>query len=299
VEELMEKSTITATTKNGVSGYTLTCNGQSIFLPKGGYEYNNKVYYDNYAMYWTGESDTQLHPYELAIYSKTQYGMVANTNKATHMLIRPVYTGEDDSGSGGTSDTDNHKYVDLGLSSLWSTVNLGATKQQQSGKFYAWGETAASTSFAKTDYDYYDASSDAFEDIGNVISGTDYDAVKKAWGGKWHMPTYYDFQELNEQCTWQKTTVSGVAGYKVTGPNGNSIFLPMTGYYSSTSTEPAYAETKARYWAGTLYTLPTADPMPHAYAYCYNLDINTDPQDSQPNKFYRYYGAVIRPVRSK
>ena len=301
VEELMEKCTITTATKNGVAGYTLTCNGQSIFLPKGGYEYNNKFERESYAMYWTGETDSQLHPYELAIYSKTQYGMVANTNKATHMLIRPVYTGDEGSSSGGDTSTNAYdKYaVDLGLSSLWSSVNLGATKNTASGKFYAWGETAASTSFAKTDYDYYDATSDAFEDIGSVISNTGYDAVKKAWGGKWHMPTYYDFQELNEQCKWEKTTVSGVNCYKVTGPSGKYIYLPMTGYYSSTSTEPAYAETKARYWAGTLYTLPTADPMPHAYAYAYNLDINTDPQDSQPNKFYRYYGAVIRPVRSK
>lgn len=298
VKELMDKSTITAKTLNGVAGYTLTCNGQSIFLPKGGYEYNNKFYYDNYSMYWTGETDSQLHPYELAIYSKTQYDMVANSNKATHMLIRPVY----DSGSsgGGTSSNAYDKYaVDLGLSSLWSTVNLGATKNTASGKFYAWGETKANTSFKKEEYDYYDSSSDAFVSIGNVISNTEYDAVKAAWGGKWHMPTYYDFQELNERCTWEKTTVSGVQGYKVTGPSGKSIFLPMTGYYSSSSTEPAYATTKARYWAGTLYTLPVADPTPNAYAYAYNLDVNTDPQDSQPNKFYRYYGAVIRPVRTK
>ncbi len=299
VEELMEKSTITATTQNGVAGYMLTCNGQSIFLPKGGYEYSNKFYYDNYSMYWTGETDSQLHPYELAIYSKTQYAIVANNNKATHMLIRPVYDG-DGSGGGGTSSNAYDKYaVDLGLSSLWSSVNLGATKNTAAGKFYAWGETKANTSFKKEEYDYYDASSDAFVSIGNEISNTEYDAVKAAWGGKWHMPTYFDFQELNERCTWEKTTVSGVNCYKVTGPSGKFIYLPMTGYYSSVNTEPAYATTKARYWAGTLYTLPTADPTPNVYAYAYNLDINTDPQDSQPNKFYRYFGAVIRPVRTK
>ena len=298
VEELMEKSTITATTQNGVAGYMLTCNGQSIFLPKGGYEYSNKFYYDNYSMYWTGETDSQLHPYELAIYSKTQYAIVANNNKATHMLIRPVYVS--DSSGGGTSSNAYDKYaVDLGLRSLWSTVNLGATKNTASGKFYAWGETKANTSFKKEEYDYYDASTDAFISIGDEISNTEHDAVKAAWGGKWHMPTYYDFQELNERCTWVKKTIGGVQGYEVTGPSGKSIFLPMTGYYSSTNTEPAYATTKARYWAGTLYTLPTGDPTPNVYAYAYNLDIDTDPQASQPNKFYRYFGAVIRPVRTK
>ena len=236
VRELMDKSTITATTQNGVAGYMLTCNGQSIFLPKGGYEYNNKFYYDNYSMYWTGETDSQLHPYELAVYSKTQYDVIANSNKATHMLIRPVYDGGGSSG-GGTSSNAYDKYaVDLGLSSLWSSVNLGATKNTAAGKFYAWGETKANTSFKKEEYDYYDASSDAFVSIGNEISNTEYDAVKAAWGGKWHMPTYFDFQELNERCTWEKTTVSGVNCYKVTGPSGKFIYLPMTGYYSSVNT---------------------------------------------------------------
>lgn len=299
VKELMDKSTITAKTLNGVAGYMLTCNGQSIFLPKGGYEYKGTISNNSVAMYWTGEQNDELHPHDLVILSRTQYEVSYNTNKATHMLIRPVYDGGGSSG-GGTSSNAYDKYaVDLGLSSLWSSVNLGATKNTAAGKFYAWGETKANTSFKKEEYDYYDASSDAFVSIGNVISNTEYDAVKAAWGGKWHMPTYFDFQELNERCTWEKTTVSGVNCYKVTGPSGKFIYLPMTGYYSSTSTEPAYSTTKARYWAGTLYTLHTADPTPNVYAYAYNLDIDTDPQDSQPNKFYRYFGAVIRPVRTK
>ena len=113
------------------------------------------------------------------------------------------------------------------------------------------------------------------------------------------MPTYYDFQELNEQCTWRNARVDGVEGYKVTGPSGNSIFLPFTGYYTANSTSPAYSDSKSKYLSGTLYTLHATESIPHSYVYAYAIDANTNPQDSQPSKFYRYWGAVIRPVRTK
>ena len=298
VKELLDKCKRTAVTKNGVAGYNLTLNGQTIFLPKGGYKNNGVVSYENYSCYWTGEQDDALHPYELAVYSSTQYAVITNTNKALHLHIRPVY--DDGSIPGGPSSNAYDKYaVDLGLSSLWSSVNLGATKSTGIGKYYAWGETKSNTSFKKEEYEYYDASSGGFTDIGNVISDTEYDAVKAAWGGKWHMPTYYDFLELREQCTWTVVTLSGVKCFEVKGPSGKVIYLPMTGYYMPSSESPSYETTKARYWAGTLFTLPTSDPIPDSYAYSYNLDINDDPTDSQPNKLYRYWGAVIRPVRTK
>ncbi len=299
VKELLDKCKRTAVTKNGVAGYNLTLNGQTIFLPKGGYKNNGVVSYENYSCYWTGEQDDALHPYELAVYSSTQYAVITNTNKALHLHIRPVYDDGSIPGGGASSNAYDKYAVDLGLSSLWSSVNLGATKSTGIGKYYAWGETKPKTSFKKEEYEYYDANSDGFTDIGHVISDTEYDAVKAAWGGKWHMPTYYDFQELCEQCTWTVVTLSGVQCFEVKGPSGKVIYLPMTGYYTSSSESPSYESTKARYWAGTLFTLPTSDPIPDSYAYSYNLDINGNPKDSQPNKFYRYWGAVIRPVRTK
>ena len=281
VKELLDNCKRTAVTKNGVAGYNLTLNGETIFLPKGGYKNNGVVSYENYSCYWTGEQDDALHPYELAVYSSTQYVVITNTNKALHLHIRPVY----DEGSipgGGASTNAYDKYaVDLGLSSLWLSVNLGATKSTGIGKYYAWGETEPKTSFKKEEYEYYDASSGGFTDIGNVISDTEYDAVKAAWGGEWHMPTYYDFQELCEQCTWTVVTLSGVQCFEVKGPSGKVIYLPMTGYYTSSSGSPSYETTKARYWSGTLFTLPTSDPIPDSYAYSYNLDINGNPKDSQ------------------
>lgn len=299
--ELAENSTWTreerhSATGERISGYLVTSkiSGNSIFLPAGGYyEGTQSDRVNSYALYWSADFDTSEG---LPIYYRMNSSPIRKTNvKYMRTLIRPVY----DDGSDDTPDTDNHEYVDLGLSSLWSTVNLGATNQEDKGDYYAWGETEPKTSFTKEEYEHYDSNTGGFKDIGNEISDTEYDAIKKKWGGKWHMPTYYDFQELCEQCTWRNYKINEVEGYKVTGPNGNSIFLPSTGYYTATSTEPAYSDTKSRYLAGTLYTLPTSDPIPNSYAYAYATDIDSNPQESQPNKFYRYWGGVIRPVRTK
>lgn len=292
VRELLDNSTMEHADVNGVFGYNLTCNGKTMFIPKGGYIYNGELRrYENYGCYWTGEQDDSLHPRELAIYSKVTYDVISNKNKATHLHIRPVY---DDGSPSGDKDNQYDKYaVDLGLTSLWSSVNL------DNSEFFSWGESLPKTSFTLDTYEHYNKSNNSFTDIGNVISNTNYDAAHAMWGGKWHMPTYYDFQELNEQCTWEKASVNGINGYKVTGPSGNSIFLPFTGYYTATSTSPAYSDSKSRYLSGTLYTLPAIESIPHSYVYAYAIDADTDPQESQPNKFYRYWGGVIRPVRSK
>jgi hypothetical protein len=51
----------------------------------------------------------------------------------------------------------------------------------------------------------------------------DYDKAVSKFGSK--LPTRQQLQELKNKCTWTWTG----DGYKVIGPNGNSIFLPLTG----------------------------------------------------------------------
>ena len=60
----------------------------------------------------------------------------------------------------------------------------------------------------------------------SIIADADHDPAAKNWGGTWTMPSTEQVRELIEKCTWEFTG----AGYKVTGPNGNSIFLPAAGY---------------------------------------------------------------------
>ena len=298
IQDLLDNSTIQATVQDGVPGYLLICNGKTLFLPKGGYKLKGETRSSGVmAYYWTGEQSDQLYPYDMCVSTTETYKSSAIPNKAYHMLIRPVYIGGSSSGGGSSTNAYDKYAVDLGLSSLWSSVNLGATKETQSGKFYAWGETESKTSFTKDNYAYTIPGGEGentylwLGDESGVISGTEYDAVKVAWGGDWVMPSYYDLDELYELCKWEATTKSGVAGYKVTGPNGNSIFLPLTGYYNGS--ELQYAGQYARYWAGTGRTLSKKNE----WGISYNLNIN--PENNVLLGTQRHWGAVIRPVKKK
>ncbi|MCR5679001.1 MAG: hypothetical protein K6G08_02170, partial [Prevotella sp.] len=67
--------------------------------------------------------------------------------------------------------------------------------------------------------------------IGPEISGTSYDVAHVRWSGSWQMPTNTQFEELLNNCSSEYISWNRVNGLKLTGANGNSIFLPATGYY--------------------------------------------------------------------
>lgn len=122
--------------------------------------------------------------------------------------------------------------VDLGLPSgvKWANCNVGASSPEGFGGYYAWGETFEKESYAITDYTYYKSSKQEWVDIGTNISGTRYDVACQKWGGDWRMPTKEEIEELIDECSWQWTSINKVNGYRITGPNGNSIFIPAAGY---------------------------------------------------------------------
>jgi len=124
--------------------------------------------------------------------------------------------------------------VDLGLSIYWCSCNVGAESPEEYGNFYAWGETKTKSSYSQDNYSYYDKDKAKYIDIGDDIAGTEYDAATVNLGSDWRMPTKVEIQELLNNCSWEWTQIKGVNGYKVTGPNSNSIFLPAAGWYLST-----------------------------------------------------------------
>ena len=118
-----------------------------------------------------------------------------------------------------------HEYIDLGLPSglLWATCNVGANSPEEYGDYYAWGET-------ETKDEYTEENSYTYGVKMNDISGDPkYDVARKKWGDNWRMPTYYEMEELIDLCFWEWKTKNGINGYKVTGWNHNSIFLPAEG----------------------------------------------------------------------
>ncbi|HLW09565.1 MAG TPA: hypothetical protein VKX35_04140, partial [Fermentimonas sp.] len=97
------------------------------------------------------------------------------------------------------------------------------------------------------------------------ICGTIYDIARTKWGDTWRLPNEQEQKELMFYCTWRRTTVNGVYGMKITGGNGNSIFLPPTGYrYSFTS---KYELEHGYYWVGETYK---DNSWSLAYVYYFN-----------------------------
>ena len=118
-----------------------------------------------------------------------------------------------------------------------------------------------------------------YEFIGDDISGTEYDAAKANWGRDWRLPTKAELEELKVNCTWSWTTQGGKKGYKVTGPNGNSIFLPAAGHRDGTLLYSA-----GQYWSSTPYDTGNA-----YYLGFYSGDHSTF-------WYYSYSRGSVRPV---
>lgn len=137
--------------------------------------------------------------------------------------------------------------VDLGLSVYWCSCNVGAESPEEYGDYFAWGETKPKSSYSKETYSYYNTNTAQFIDIGENICGTEYDAATVNLGNDWRMPSKEEFEELKEKCTLEWTQISGINGYKITGPNGNSIFMPAGGFgdysYKTSLNSAAYYQT--------------------------------------------------------
>ena len=143
-----------------------------------------------------------------------------------------VFTGckkdqEDENNNGVTvsGTIAGHDYVDLGLPSglKWATCNVGAATPEDYGNYYAWGETATKSEYTEQNSVIYG------QQISDFSGNPTYDAARANWGSTWRMPTRAEIEELINNCTWTWTTQNGVSGMRVTGPNGNSIFLPAAG----------------------------------------------------------------------
>ena len=153
-----------------------------------------------------------------------------------------------------------HAYVDLGLPSglKWATCNVGASKPEEYGNHYAWGETSTKSNYSSDNSVTYDKN---FSDIGG---DPQYDVARKQWGGTWRLPTKAEFDELRQNCTWTWTKQNGINGYKVTSKkNGNSIFLPAAGWRDGTS-----QGTFGGYWSST----PHESSSDGAYALGFESD---------------------------
>lgn len=138
---------------------------------------------------------------------------------------------------------DGHSYVDLGLSVMWATCNIGAQSPAGNGKDYAWGEIESKTVYSIDNSKTYNRK---FNDIS---ANPDYDVAAAEWGGLWRMPTAEEIKELTHNCWYERRMINGVEVCVVTGPNNNQIILPADseGYWSSTPYEQSDSDTLGYY----------------------------------------------------
>lgn len=189
-------------------------------------------------------------------------------------------------------ETEEHEAVDLGLSVLWATCNIGASSPYQEGYRYAWGETIPKEEGTRENYWYYIEESDSYKDLGNDISGTMYDVARQEWGGDWRIPNEKEIKELVEQCTWKYITAYDA--YLITGPNGNTIFMPLF----AAPNAPEYFFTK--YWSSTTRGYEVSFTFSHCislYAY-YDWGLLDDNHYKISLEFINEC-ACIRPVKNK
>ena len=173
-----------------------------------------------------------------------------------------------------------YEYVDLGLPSglKWAIHNIGATTPEECGNYYAWGEVVPKGRYSLDNSLMYE------QTIADISGNAQYDAATANWGGEWRMPTYNEIEELLSNCTWLPLSQNGVSGFKVVGTNGNSIFLPYTGY----KTESGHGKKEnGFYWSSYRYNGNSN----------WSTYIHIEYSLQTTNSIEFYYGLPIRPVR--
>ena len=193
-----------------------------------------------------------------------------------------------------------HAYVDLGLPSgvKWATCNVGASSSEEYGGYYAWGETEEKEDYSWSTYKWFSGNIYSNYTFTKYNTNTSMDVVDNKtvlepeddvahvkWGGSWRMPTLDELDELLYNCTWDWTIQNGVDGYKVTGSNGNSIFLPAAGYRNGTGVYDRGGD--GHYWSSSLYSSDS-----HNAYYLYFISSGSCGWSCD----FRGYGLTVRPV---
>ena len=175
--------------------------------------------------------------------TSTETALAAIAAKIEEMKAAGGVSGGGTTGGGtGTEKIVPKDFVDLGLPSglLWAKCNIGAATENETGGYFSWGETAPKTKFGYGKYKFWNGSTfTKYNWSDNLMELQPEDDAATVILGPWcHTPTKAEWEELIEKCTWEATKVTlpaatepTVAYWKVTGPNGNHIILPSTGYY--------------------------------------------------------------------
>ncbi len=215
-----------------------------------------------------------------------------------------------------------HEYVDMGNGLKWATTNVGANSPEEYGDYFAWGEVAAKDNYTWATYAHMESGQpdwkyinkytfadnqkeaiwydwDTFKgDKGDGVEHRDLasydyedDAAREIWGSTWRIPTDAEWTWLRENCDWTWTADyngTGKAGMvvtsKVSGFEGNSIFLPAAGFRYGTDLK--YVGSNGDYWFSSLHEhYSDFAEIVYFHSGVVNWSIGN-----------RFYGMSVRPV---
>lgn len=198
-------------------------------------------------------------------------------------------------------------WVDLGLPSglLWAKCNIGASQPEDYGNYYAWGEIQTKSEYSWYTYSHgfgynyltkycnmSDFGYNGFTDTLTILEPND-DAATSILDSNAHIPTESEWNELIQYCTGEWTSLNGVGGYRFTGPNGNSIFLPAAGHRDSSDPSIVGEGMWGTYWSADLnIEFPSSARNFHFISEDYETNIAEMTYDG------RYHGLSVRAVRA-
>ena len=179
--------------------------------------------------------------------------------------------------------------VDLGLSVLWADSNVGVSSENPVGGLYGWGDATGQKNTVDI-ADYVPLRKFLSNQIIGDIGGGENDIASRLCGENWRTPNRKHWEELLKKCQWESVKEGPIKGYKVCGPNGNSIFLPFTGirYEKIVSNK----ESAGYYWTSEM----AEGDRTNAYYFYFDEEM---PNDSVNNRNFVYSGRAIRPICEK
>ena len=313
-------TTIEKTTLNGVAGYQITSkkNKKSIFIPCAGFKNSEKPQ----TRFISDDEEvavcmTNLRRIDNMVYNAWTFAFQNDRigrygkRRPDGISIRPVK---------GPGVPVPNNCVDLGLTSglLWAKYNMGTTDPTKLGDYYAWGETSTKKKYYSDNYKHFKIDGGIKvlkynEKDGKTVLDLNDDAARANIGAGYRIPTKEDWEELLEDCKWEAVTTTlseiidpsqtkVIARWKVTGPSGNSIVLPMTSGFRGDGwgVQP---DNDTYYTTANLYPadeLSDKDKYQKAVALTWPMFAKETSSGGikEPSfkSIYRDFGVVIRPV---
>lgn len=185
-----------------------------------------------------------------------------NSNKGEEPVFEEI--------SAPTGQIDGVNYVDLGLSVKWAYANYNSIvdKPEYAGSSYKFCSVDGSNSQIVSTL-----LRAGFRE-GDSIYGTEFDKITTKLGKFWKTPKKEHFEELINNCDFEKFEYNGTLGVKVTSrKNGRSLFFPQKDFKY---------QKDIRYWSSTIAYVNGVVMSAFWFSCDYRFNVSIKSYDSEP-----------------